>query len=318
MKERFITGIILAVLVGVVFLTKIVINSTIIFDLFLAMIVIIAAMEFASILKKGNRPSFKYVITLYPIIVYGILFLTIKLELSVVISLLILIGSLIIVTFGTFLFSVIARKYTEREMRVRKIYTSNTSFALTKALNTLIGLIYPTLLLSILFVLNHVKDFGYIFADASTVLSYVSVIALFAAFIIPAICDTFAYLTGTVFGGKKLAPTISEKKTISGAIGGVVWTSLILVVLYLIFSSGTGLMNVFIELNITWWHILILGILGSIACTLGDLLESYFKRKANVKDSSDLLPGHGGVLDRVDGMMLSNVVVFVFFLIFLI
>ena len=150
---------------------------------------------------------------------------------------------------------------------------------------------------------------------SESTLATVSIIALLVAFLIPALCDTFAYLTGTLIGGKKLAPNISEKKTISGAIGGIIWTSLLLLVVYLIFNSGTSVMLVFEELGITWWMVVIMGVLGGVLCTIGDLVESLFKRKANMKDSSDLLPGHGGVLDRIDSLMFSNVALLVFFLI---
>jgi len=105
--------------------------------------------------------------------------------------------------------------------------------------------------------------------------------------------DTFAYLSGSFFGKHPLFPRISPKKTWEGTIGGVLIT--ILVSLILTWSTG--------ELSITFW--LVSALIIAPAAILGDLLESLFKRVANVKDSGILFPGHGGVLDRFDAVIFT-------------
>ncbi|MCQ2754773.1 MAG: phosphatidate cytidylyltransferase [bacterium] len=110
--------------------------------------------------------------------------------------------------------------------------------------------------------------------------------------------DTFCYVFGCKYGKHKLAQVISPNKTIEGAIGGTV--------MCLVFTAVIGIF--FTELP--WYHILILGLLIAIFAQIGDLCESMIKRDAGVKDSSDLLPGHGGFLDRTDSYILTIPVVY--------
>ena len=106
--------------------------------------------------------------------------------------------------------------------------------------------------------------------------------------------DTFAYLIGRSIGRTRLFERISPKKTWEGTIGGVVCTLGIAYVLSIYFT----------ELSFIHW--LTIALLTSIFGTLGDLVESMFKRNVGVKDSGNVLPGHGGILDRFDGVLLSS------------
>ena len=104
--------------------------------------------------------------------------------------------------------------------------------------------------------------------------------------------DIAAYFVGKAFGGKKLAPDISPNKTWSGLAGGVAGSALIGIVSSLMFA-GSAVFFVFVS------------ILLSLIEQCSDLLESKFKRIFGVKDSGNLIPGHGGVLDRLDGLTLT-------------
>ena len=106
--------------------------------------------------------------------------------------------------------------------------------------------------------------------------------------------DTFAYLTGRAIGRTKLFERISPKKTWEGTIGGIIFSAVVGYILSLYFS----------ELSSFQW--MVLALIVSITGTLGDLVESMFKRSLGVKDSGTLLPGHGGILDRFDGVLLSS------------
>jgi len=129
---------------------------------------------------------------------------------------------------------------------------------------------------------------------------------LLTTFIIIWASDSFAYLTGKNFGKHKLAEKISPKKTIEGVLGGLAGS---LIVAYLIYRySGWQLM-----LNL--WQFFLITIIIVIFGTLGDLLESRFKRLANVKDSGAVIPGHGGILDRLDSFIFAVPFVCIFLLI---
>ncbi|MCK7591989.1 phosphatidate cytidylyltransferase [Subsaxibacter sp. CAU 1640] len=114
---------------------------------------------------------------------------------------------------------------------------------------------------------------------------------LLGAFILVWVNDTGAYLIGKNFGKQKLFPSISPKKTVEGFLGGLFFACL---TSYFI-AKFTG------TLNFTFW--LILSITVSVFGTIGDLIESKFKRQANVKDSGVIMPGHGGLLDRLDSII---------------
>lgn len=318
MKERFLTGTMIVFVVAIMFLTKIIMNVTWIFDIFVGLIVILSALEFSRILKKMGFFNHEWIIGIFPALYYVVVIVGIQTKLSLFWFILIFLALFLILIIVSVLTSIIRNGQTINEMRIRGIRTSIFKFSLQKSLNNLIGFIYPSLLLMFLIIFNHIEEMGYVFSKATDENGLLSVVILAVAFLIPFIADTFAYLTGTLIGGKKLCPKISPIKTISGAIGGVVWTAIILVVLFLIFNSGTALSTVFSSINLTWWHILIIAIIGSVACVFGDLFESYTKRKADIKDSSDILPGHGGILDRLDSFCFSTPLVFIFFVIFLI
>jgi phosphatidate cytidylyltransferase len=115
------------------------------------------------------------------------------------------------------------------------------------------------------------------------------------------VSDTTAFLIGRRFGRHKLAPGVSPTKTWEGAIGGLCGA----VVMSILFFSPTHF-----QLPLTYWQIVVLGILVSIFGQVGDLVESLLKRNMGVKDAGKLMPGHGGILDRIDSIIFAGVVVY--------
>lgn len=111
--------------------------------------------------------------------------------------------------------------------------------------------------------------------------------------------DTGAYFTGVFFGKHKLAPVISPKKTIEGAIGGVVFCTALTVLIGYIYNSNNVL-----QINI--YKLIIIAPVFSVIGIIGDLFASYIKRSCNIKDYGKIMPGHGGVLDRFDSLLLIS------------
>ncbi|MEO3385915.1 phosphatidate cytidylyltransferase [Mesorhizobium sp. CAU 1741] len=112
--------------------------------------------------------------------------------------------------------------------------------------------------------------------------------------------DILAYFVGRAIGGPKLAPAISPGKTWSGAIGGTVAGVVAGVLVALALGAGAGVAA-----------LVVVALLLSVLSQIGDLFESRLKRMFSVKDSSQLIPGHGGVMDRVDGLVAAAVALFV-------
>lgn len=114
--------------------------------------------------------------------------------------------------------------------------------------------------------------------------------------------DIGAYFAGRKFGKKKLASTISPGKTIEGMVGGLV---LVVIVAIVSVYQGTLDSNYFdwIYERLSWGGLVVIALAGGLLSVMGDLFESLLKRKAGVKDSSHLLPGHGGFLDRIDALL---------------
>ena len=130
-------------------------------------------------------------------------------------------------------------------------------------------------------------------------------IILIFAFILIWVNDIFAYLTGSAIGRHKLYERISPNKTIEGSIGGAVFT-----MLFAYFLNRFVLNMFFFDNYLNDIHVLILALGVVIFGTLGDLTESMMKRQAGVKDSGNLIPGHGGILDRFDATFMAMPFVF--------
>ena len=165
---------------------------------------------------------------------------------------------------------------------------------------TLAGILYVGWLLSYLVALRGLDD-------ARTVLDDGRNWVFFALFITFA-SDTTAFFAGRALGRHHLAPHISPGKTREGAIGGILGA--IIVSLFFTLPTLFTLPNPLYLEHVSYWQAILLGLLVSILGQLGDLVESLFKRNMGVKDSGRLIPGHGGVLDRIDSIVFAGVVVY--------
>lgn len=143
-----------------------------------------------------------------------------------------------------------------------------------------------------------------------------SLIGLLLIFVISPLTDTLAYLVGMIYNkikkgtAKKLCPRLSPKKTWAGAIGGTIGGILGGILIFLIFRSRCISLFPLPLLILT-----VIGFVGAILTQIGDLFESGIKRKVGIKDMGKIMPGHGGILDRFDGMMFTSVIICLIFLI---
>ena len=153
---------------------------------------------------------------------------------------------------------------------------------------TVAGVLYVGLLLSYLVDLRLEAGRNWVF---------LAILATFGS-------DTMAYFIGRAFGRHKMAPRISPNKTWEGAAAGVIGG----VVISLLFTLSWPL-----QLPINFGQAILLGVLISVFGQFGDLLESLLKRYTGVKESGSLMPGHGGLLDRMDSIVLAGVVVYLYY-----
>jgi len=135
-------------------------------------------------------------------------------------------------------------------------------------------------------------------------LSYKFILVIFFAVWIT---DSFAFIMGRQFGKKKILPSVSRNKTWVGSISGLLSSMLFI---FLIFHYY----NIFPS-EFTFLNILIIGFITGFFSQIGDFLESYFKRQLEVKDSSNLLLGHGGFLDRFDSLFIVSITMYMYLLI---
>lgn len=184
------------------------------------------------------------------------------------------------------------------------VFTFKAEMELKDLLATIFSLIYPMALVSLAFALSREFPCGGTFAIS------------FAIFL-PVFSDTFAYLVGSTLGKRKLCPSISPKKTVAGAVGGLLGSVLCAVTFFLLFDLcaviPVGYVTFSDSVAVRAVVFVVLGIVGGVLAEIGDLAASRIKRSMNIKDFGNIFPGHGGVLDRLDSIMFTLVMLFTAF-----
>jgi len=158
---------------------------------------------------------------------------------------------------------------------------------------TLLGIIYVVFLFSFLPLTRNLEN-GYLY--------------IWLIFIGAWATDTFAYFTGISIGKTKILPKVSPKKSLEGSIGGIAGCILAMLLFGFYYNS---------VLKVPLYHFVLLGVLCGVVSQIGDWAASAVKRAMNIKDYGNIMPGHGGVLDRLDSVMFVAPVVYFYIILFL-
>ena len=170
-------------------------------------------------------------------------------------------------------------------------------------------LIYGVILYEILFYFKNKKDKYFLlivylivsFVCSELFFAYYYEKYIFIFFVVLIVSfDTFSYILGSLFGKKKLMPTISPNKTILGLISGLFITLIISIIFNYFFEIFDYIIAVFFS------------ILVLLSAFTGDFIESYYKRLSNIKNSSNIIPGHGGLFDRLDSFIMCIIMILIF------
>lgn len=299
MKQRFITSIFIVLVTVVAIFSKLLpyTMGDYVFDIFVLGIAFVASMEVCDIMEHGKKKLNKLLATMYVAVNYVVLLSSFR---HVAFYFILLLEVLFLALYAIFVLFVEWVKDRKTPLKQHIVST----------LNTLLVCIYPTFFLMLILNFNHADGFH---AGAE----YFSLAFVLLVFAITWLTDTFAYLIGCTLKGPKIAPKISPNKTISGSIGGLLGGMAGAMLIYFTLCKISAFTTILSMYNLTWWHFLIIGMVGSVCGQIGDLFESKLKRNAGVKDSGNIFPGHGGMLDRFDAMIFVSTFVYLVILLIL-
>lgn len=163
-------------------------------------------------------------------------------------------------------------------------------FQATDIMSTYFGFLYVPVMLSFIYLTRTYTD---------------GIHLVWLVFISSWVCDTCAYCAGMLLGKHKLVPKLSPKKTVEGAIGGILGASLVGALF------GLYLSNVLLQDTAIIWMLAVICGVGAIVSQIGDLTASAIKRNHDIKDYGNLIPGHGGILDRFDSVIVTAPMIYI-------
>lgn len=309
MKDRVYSAIvILGALLCVFFLRYF---EPIVFDVFWLGVILVSVYEMLKLYKRRGNTAFESITYAYPVAFFALVLVAKFLEMQFYQLLIVELSLMIVVAI---ILLVIPFCFKAKIVYDQEKFDSPRDYLMNKSLTTLNIIVYPIVLLSLMFILNHVADLQLVDKSASNVI--VGMFAILLVFAISMATDTFAMLGGMLFKGRKLCPLVSPNKTVSGFICGVVCGTLASMLMYVLFTAVDATNALFVAEKVGVWQFALLGLFGALATSAGDLFASYLKRKAFVKDFGRIFPGHGGIMDRLNGICFCLVFVLLFFIIF--
>ena len=259
------TRILAAIPIAIILIAALIFQSWLLFGLIVVLSFIAQHEMLCAVSAKGDKA-----VSVVPYVlcaaVPAILYFNLGFELLMI--------AIVLAVIALFLITMFSKKYDYRSFR-----------------NSLVALIYP----EIFFVVIYLTVFKYTSMEWIGANPYILLLGI----ITTVFCDSAAYFVGRAIGKHKLCPEISPKKTVEGAIGGALGGVVAGFLIWLLFGSGiTGL-----SYDMPLWLSLVLGAAVAFISQFGDLSASFIKRHYGIKDFGKLIPGHGGILDRIDSML---------------
>ncbi len=288
MKKRVISGAVYTAILVAFFCLKIFVHP-LCYDVLIYAFAIIGTAEMLRAFKEETTGSQKWIVMLFAVICIPVCALTEEfLSLGLV---------FVAVAFFALIAALLALLVFDHE----RTTPQNLGLAFLSA-------VYPVMLLCMLVLTNHapmVEGLESVEFDSKLLILFIFIVSPFA--------DVFAFLFGISLKKafpKKLAPNLSPNKTVVGFIGGLIGGMLGACGLYFAYGAIWGGFD-----NMALWLpiYLVMGLFVALATAFGDLVESCIKRKVGIKDMGNIMPGHGGVLDRIDGTLFASLVVYLAF-----
>ncbi len=297
MKQRTITSVYIVLAVALAIAAKFLpVVGNYIFDIFILVLTLVASFEMCNLLEAMGKRINRILVSFYCLFNYIILLIFVNFVNYYYIPLIqlgMLAAYFLIIFFA--------------ELSVKNGLAAKVK--LKTSLLSLLACFYPGFLFTNYLFINHI--------DAFAGINHLSVVLILLVIAITFLTDTFAYLVGRTFKGPKIAPKISPKKTYSGCIGGLLG-GIIGAMLVFALLNVPSLKIILSTYSLKWWHFMLVGLVVSVIDQIGDLVESKIKRVAAVKDSGNIFPGHGGMLDRIDAMIFVVTSITIFAIIFII
>lgn len=318
MKKRIFSSSIVVLIIILAFASRLI--TPYIFDVIMSLLAVMGCYEVSKVFKSANKPNYTSFALAFPIVMYIGLLIGIFYKRNYIFYFAYFLILFVALVLAIYIVALFDKKNNSNENIELGLNMSNSKFAFNKAMNTAYLFIYPSLFFFSLTLLNHlpnIASFATTYSNTKGFNIFITFMLLFV-FVVTTMTDTFALLVGMFIGGRKLCPKISANKTVAGAGGGLFFGTLLGYFLYLIFTTNSTFMSFFTSIGGKTEYIILIAIAGSIFTQLGDIWASLLKRKANVKDYGNLLPGHGGVMDRVDGLIVTSLITTFITILFLI
>jgi len=289
MKTRLISGsCYVAILVGF-FCLKIFVHDFF-FDLLISVFCVLGSFEMLRAIKDKTTAAQRGVVTAYSIVTIPLVSIAEYLYGAGLLAL-----GVIFFLCALALLCLLVVRYLETSLE-------GTGFSLLAA-------VYPTVFLGLLCLVNHIAT-----PAAFKPYGFNSNLLILFIFVVTPCADSIAYVFGMSFRNrfpKKMTPNLSPNKTVIGGVGGLVGGVLGAAILYFAYNAVCG---TFYRMELWLPIYLVLGLAASVATAFGDLVESSIKRKLGVKDMGNIMPGHGGALDRIDSVLFATIVVYAAFI----